>query len=149
MSQLTRRLSQFDESCFWITPIEKKATGSIQFLIHVSWCLLCSINTWNSYVQCKRKISNLAIFQDFTDARPMPSSPKLQSRFVSIEINQFRLSKTFNSRVACFVVRSWIQLPYPPSRNLQFMTLQDHLRGAKCFLLRSILYYFYFLTKNW
>ena len=51
-------------------------------------------------------------------------------------------------RVACFVVRSWIQLLYPPSRNPQFMALQDHLKGAKCFLLRSILYHFYFLAKK-
>ena len=28
------------------------------------------------------------------------------------------------------------------------MALKDHLRGAKCFLLRSILYYFYFCNKE-
>ena len=146
MSQLTRRLSQFDDLVS-ITPNEKNATRSIQFLIYVSWCLLRSINTWNSYMQCKKKSP---IWQSFKILL-MPDRCLFllnSSRFVSIKINQFRLSKTFNSRVACFVVRSWIQLPYPPSRNLQFMTLEDHLKGAKCFLLRTILYYFYFLTKN-
>ena len=149
MSQLTRRLSQFDESCYdciyW-----KITTESIQFLIYVSWCPLCSIKTRNSYMQCKKKkkkISNLIIFQDFSDARPMPFTPYLQSRFVSIKINEFRISKTFNSCLACLPVRSWIQLLYPPSWNLQFMALQGHLKEAKCFLWCSILYNIYFLTN--
>ena len=43
-------------------------------------------------MQCKKKkISNLTIFQDFSDARPMPFFPYLQSRFVSIKINEFRI----------------------------------------------------------
>ena len=84
----------------------------------------------------------------------MPFTPYLQSRFVSIKINEFRISKTFNSCLACLPVRSWIQvlytavgriqLLYPPSWNLQFTALKDHLKGAKFFLLRSILYYFNF-----
>ena len=48
-------------------------------------------------MQYKNKISNLAIFQDFTDARPMPFTPYLQSRFVSIKINEFRISKTLTA----------------------------------------------------
>ena len=146
MSQLTRRLSQFDESCYdyiyW-----KMTTEGIQFLIHVSWCLLCSIKTRNSYMQYKKKISNLAIFQDFSDARPISFSPYLQSRFVSIKINEFRILKTFNSCLACLPVRSWIQLLYQTSWNLQFMALQGHLKEAKCFLWCSILYNIYFLTN--
>ena len=65
-----------------------------------------------------------------------------------VALSRSKSIKNIQQLFSCFVVRSWIQLLYPPSRNLQFMALEDHLRGAKCFLLRSILYYFYFCNKE-
>ena len=80
-------------------------------------------------MQCKKKISNLAIFQDFSDARPMPFSHHLQSRFVSIKINEFRISKTFNSCLACLPVRSWIQVLYTATQLLEEYNYFTHRPG--------------------
>ena len=120
--------SSVDESCFdylyW-----KTSTGGIQFLINVSWCPLCSIKTRNSYIQNRKKKSNLAIFQDFSDARPMPFTRYLHSRFVSIKINEFRISKTFNSCLACLPVRSWIQVLYTATQLLEEYNYSTHRPG--------------------
>ena len=88
----------------------------------------------------KKKHSNLAIFRDFSDARPMPFTPYLQSRFVSIKINQFRISKTFNSCLACFAVRSQIQVLHTVTQLLEEYNYSTHRPGiSNLWLCRIIL----------
>ena len=99
-------------------------------------------------MQCK-KVSNLAIFQDFTDARPMPSSPQLQSRFVSIEINQFRLSKTFNSCLVVLLFEAGYNYSThrPGISNLWLWRII--LEGRNVFFYVLFFTIFIFVTKNW
>ena len=59
----------------------------------------------------------------------MPFTPYLQSRFVSIKINEFRISKTFNSCLACLPVRSWIQVLYTATQLLEEYNYSTHRPG--------------------